>query len=73
MLTADKGMAGAYNQNIIKFLKENADENDRFYVIGQTGYRACTTRTRGWWRISTTVPRSLRCSVPRDITMDAHR
>ena len=25
-------MAGAYNQNIIKFLKENADENDRFYV-----------------------------------------
>ena len=33
-------MAGAYNQNIIKFLKENADENDRFYVIGQTGYRA---------------------------------
>ena len=40
VLTADKGMAGAYNQNIIKFLKENADENDRFYVIGQTGYRA---------------------------------
>ena len=37
VLTADKGMAGAYNQNIIKFLKENADENDRFYVIGQTG------------------------------------
>ena len=40
VLTADKGMAGAFNQNILRFLKEHADENDRFYVIGQTGYRA---------------------------------
>lgn len=49
-MTADKGMAGAYNQNIIKFLKAQAgdDPNARFYVIGQTGYRACTTGTRAW-------------------------
>ena len=40
VLTADKGMAGAFNQNILRFLKEHADENDRFYVIGQVGYRA---------------------------------
>ena len=40
VLTADKGMAGAFNQNILRFLKEHADENDRFYVVGQTGYRA---------------------------------
>lgn len=64
VLTADKGMAGAYNQNIIKFLKENADENDRFYVIGQTGYRALYHKDPrlvedfhyGAW--------SLRCNVP---------
>ena len=29
VLTADKGMAGAFNQNILRFLKEHADENDR--------------------------------------------
>ena len=40
VLTADKGMAGAYNQNLLKFLREHADTNDRFYVIGQVGYRA---------------------------------
>mgnify|MGYP002238427303 CR=1 FL=1 len=40
VLTADKGMAGAYNQNLLKFLREHADQNDRFYVIGQVGYRA---------------------------------
>ena len=42
VLTADKGMAGAYNQNLLKFLKEQcgSDPNARFYVIGQTGYRA---------------------------------
>ena len=32
VLTADKGMAGAYNQNLLKFLREHADQNDRFYV-----------------------------------------
>ena len=42
VLTADKGMAGAYNQNLLKFLKAQAgdDPNAKFYVIGQTGYRA---------------------------------
>ena len=40
VLTADEGMAGACNQNILRNLKEHADENDRFYVMGQGGYRA---------------------------------
>ena len=44
VLTADKGMAGAYNQNLLKFLREHADPNDRFYVIGQVGYRALRHR-----------------------------
>ena len=40
VLTADKGMAGSFNQNVLKLLLEKADANDRFYVIGQVGYRA---------------------------------
>ena len=42
VLTADKGMAGAFNQNTLKFLKAQAgdDPNAKFYVIGQVGYRA---------------------------------
>ena len=35
VLTADKGMAGSFNQNVLKLLLEKADRNDRFYVIGQ--------------------------------------
>ena len=71
VLTADKGMAGAYNQNIIKFLKENADENDRFYVIGQTGYRALyhkDPRLVEDFHYGATEPTLQRA---RDITMDA--
>ena len=34
VLTADKGMAGSFNQNVLKLLLEKADRNDRFYVIG---------------------------------------
>ena len=71
VLTADKGMAGAYNQNIIKFLKENADENDRFYVIGQTGYRALyhkDPRLVEDFHYSATEPTLQRA---RDITVDA--
>ena len=64
VLTADKGMAGAYNQNLLKFLREHADQNDRFYVIGQVGYRACSARIPVWWRISITVPRLPPCSAP---------
>ena len=71
VLTADKGMAGAYNQNIIKFLKENADENDRFYVIGQTGYRALYHRDPRLveeFHYGATAPTLQRA---RDITVDA--
>ena len=71
VLTADKGMAGAYNQNIIKFLKENADENDRFYVIGQTGYRALyhkDPRLVEDFHYGATEPTLQRA---RDITVDA--
>ena len=32
--------AGSFNQNVLKLLLEKADRNDRFYVIGQVGYRA---------------------------------
>ena len=71
VLTADKGMAGAFNQNILRFLKEHADENDRFYVIGQVGYRALyhkDPRLVEEFRYSATAPTLQRA---RDITMDA--
>ena len=71
VVTADKGMAGAYNQNLLKFLREHADPNDRFYVIGQVGYRALRHRDPRLveeFRYSATAPTLQRA---RDITVDA--
>jgi F-type H+-transporting ATPase subunit gamma len=73
VLTADKGMAGAYNQNLLKFLKEQcgSDPNARFYVIGQTGYRALLhkdSRLVEEFHYGATAPTLQRA---RDITVDA--
>ena len=73
VLTADKGMAGAYNQNLLKFLKEQcgSDPNARFYVIGQTGYRALLLkdpRLVEEFHYGATAPTLQRA---RDITVDA--
>ena len=73
VLTADKGMAGAYNQNLLKFLKEQCgkDPNARFYVIGQTGYRALLhkdPRLVEEFQYGATAPTLQRA---RDITVDA--
>ena len=73
VLTADKGMAGAYNQNLLKFLKEQcgSDSNARFYVIGQTGYRALLhkdPRLVEEFHYGATAPTLQRA---RDITVDA--
>ena len=73
VLTADKGMAGAYNQNLLKFLKEQcgSDPNARFYVIGQTGYRALLhkdPRRVEEFHYGATAPTLQRA---RDITVDA--
>ena len=73
VLTADKGMAGAYNQNLLKFLKEQcgSDPNARFYVIGQTGYRALLHKDPHLveeFHYGATAPTLQRA---RDITVDA--
>ena len=73
VLKADKGMAGAYNQNLLKFLKEQcgSDPNARFYVIGQTGYRALLhkdPRLVEEFHYGATAPTLQRA---RDITVDA--
>ena len=73
VLTADKGMAGAYNQNLLEFLKEQcgSDPNARFYVIGQTGYRALLhkdPRLVEEFHYGATAPTLQRA---RDITVDA--
>ena len=64
-------MAGAYNQNLLKFLREHADQNDRFYVIGQVGYRALfrkDPRLVEDFHYGATAPTLQRA---RDITVDA--
>jgi len=73
VLTADKGMAGAFNQNTLKFLKAQAgdDPNAKFYVIGQVGYRALLhkdPRLVEEFQYSATAPSLQRA---RDITVDA--
>lgn len=39
VVTADKGLAGAYNQNVIKLVQEKLDENpeSELFVVGQIG------------------------------------
>ena len=73
VLTADKGMAGAFNQNLLKFLRATAgdDPDAKFYVIGQTGYRALLhkdPRLVEEFRYGATAPTLQRA---RDITVDA--
>ena len=70
VLTADKGMAGSFNQNVLKLLLEKADRNDRFYVIGQVGYRALRKDPRlvREFQYGATAPSLQRA---RDITVDA--
>lgn len=63
VLTADKGMAGSFNQNVLKLLLEKADRNDRFYVIGQVGYRALR-KDPAWCGSSSTARLPRRCSAP---------
>lgn len=38
VITSDLGLAGAYNQNIFKYLKDNADLKQLYYWIGHKGY-----------------------------------
>ena len=66
VLTADKGMAGSFNQNVLKLLLEKADRNDRFYVIGQVGYRALRKDPRlvREFQYGATAPSLQRASEP---------
>ena len=34
VMTADRGLAGAYNHNITKMAEENINEDDKLFVIG---------------------------------------
>ncbi len=73
VLTSDKGMAGAFNQNVLRMLHEQCgdDPNARFYVIGQVGYRSLwhkDPRLVEEFRYSATAPTLQRA---RDITTDA--
>ena len=66
-------MAGAFNQNLLKFLRATAgdDPSAKFYVIGQTGYRALLhkdPRLVEEFQYGATAPTLQRA---RDITVDA--
>lgn len=39
VITADKGMAGAYNHNVLKFAKSllDSDDNYKLYIVGEMG------------------------------------
>ena len=37
VMTADRGLAGAYNHNITKMAEENINEDDKLFVIGYMG------------------------------------
>lgn len=39
-ISSDLGMCGAYNSNLIKFLKENVSNEDYLYVIGSHSYKS---------------------------------
>ena len=43
VITSDKGMAGAYNQNILKLAKSTVEKNDRhkLFVLGEMGRHYC--------------------------------
>ena len=48
MITADKGLAGAYNHNVIKMAQElfEQGENNKLFVVGELGQTVfCKGRT----------------------------
>jgi F-type H+-transporting ATPase subunit gamma len=49
VVTADKGLAGAYNHNVIKIAQEQLDTNpnSRLYVIGQVGMHYFQNKSTG--------------------------
>lgn len=49
VVTADKGLAGAYNHNVIKIAQEQLDKNPdhKLYVIGQVGLHYFENRSAG--------------------------
>lgn len=49
VVTADKGLAGAYNHNVIKIAQEQLEQHDntRLYIIGQVGLHYFQNKSTG--------------------------
>ena len=63
VLTADKGMAGAYNQNLLKFRTAAMTPRPAFMWWARPATAPCCTRTPAWWKIFCTAARPPHCSV----------
>ena len=49
VMTADRGLAGAYNHNITKMAEENINEDDKLFVIGYMGRNYFGRRNAARW------------------------
>lgn len=69
VVTADKGLAGAYNHNVIKMAEEQLQEEGRhtLYVLGELGRQYFSKKKSTAWIwiwISVLLFRNLRCTEP---------
>lgn len=67
-MTADRGLAGAYNHNITKMAEENIKEDDKLFVIGYMGRNYFGRRNAArWTRISSIQHRILRSTEQEEL------
>ena len=65
VITGDKGLAGAYNHNVLKLAHEwmEKSENNRLYVVGELGRQYFAARHMHGGRTSSVIPfRILLCT-----------
>ena len=67
-MTADRGLAGAYNHNITKMAEENINEDDKLFVIGYMGRNISDEEMQPrWTRISSIQHRILRFTEQEEL------
>ena len=67
VVTADKGLAGAYNHNVIKMTEEMLKGPGKYklFVLGELGRQYFSKRINWNWIRDSAIPsRILRCTAP---------
>ena len=68
VMTADRGLAGAYNHNITKMAEENINEDDKLFVIGYMDVITSDEEMQPrWTRISSIQHRILRSTEQEEL------